>query len=253
VLQPLSLRMDSKDPQRAEQAKAAHQRLLATPYDVMVVAAYLILPRSTLDIKPASTSTVRCCRAGAAPRRSAPSRRATRNRHHHHADGRRPGHRPDAADRTRAHRRQDTTGSLHDKLAAGRQDDRRGAAQAAAGQLEAVPQPEEGVNYAAKISKEEAALDFSQSAVESAARSAPSIPSPARMAASTASHQTVGCRGADASKRRPARCCRPMRSMASWSPAARRAAPDPLQKPGGKRLPAAEFIKGFPLEGLSFS
>jgi len=25
-----------------------------------------------------------------------------------------------------------------------------------------------------------------------------------------------------------------------------------LQKPGGKRLPAAEFLKGFPLDGLSF-
>jgi len=25
-----------------------------------------------------------------------------------------------------------------------------------------------------------------------------------------------------------------------------------LQKPGGKRLPAAEFLKGFPLAGLSF-
>ena len=53
VLQPLSLRMDAKDPQRAAEAKAAHERLLATDYDVMVVAAYgLILPRSTLDIKP---------------------------------------------------------------------------------------------------------------------------------------------------------------------------------------------------------
>jgi methionyl-tRNA formyltransferase len=119
VLQPLSLRMDSKDPQRAEEAKAAHARLLATPYDVMVVAAYgLILPRARWTSSLASTSTVRCCRAGAAPRRSiAPSKRATRNRHHHHADGRRPGHRPDAADRTPAHRRRDTTGSLHDKLA----------------------------------------------------------------------------------------------------------------------------------------
>lgn len=53
VLQPLSLRMDSRDPQRAGEAKAAHERLLATDYDVMVVAAYgLILPRSTLDIQP---------------------------------------------------------------------------------------------------------------------------------------------------------------------------------------------------------
>jgi hypothetical protein len=41
-----------QDPVRAEQA-SPHQRLLSTPYDVMVVAAYgLILPRSTLDIKP---------------------------------------------------------------------------------------------------------------------------------------------------------------------------------------------------------
>ncbi len=53
VLQPLSLRMDSKDPERAAQAAAAHARLLGTSYDVMVVAAYgLILPRSTLDIRP---------------------------------------------------------------------------------------------------------------------------------------------------------------------------------------------------------
>ena len=50
VLQPLSLRRDSKDPQRALEAHAAHERLLALDYDVMVVAAYgLILPRATLD------------------------------------------------------------------------------------------------------------------------------------------------------------------------------------------------------------
>src|SRR3954465_5514864 len=53
VLQPLSLRTDSKDPDRAIQAASAHARLLATDYDVMVVAAYgLILPRSTLALKP---------------------------------------------------------------------------------------------------------------------------------------------------------------------------------------------------------
>ena len=53
MLQPLSLRMDSKDPQRALEAQAAHARLLALDFDVMVVAAYgLILPRCTLDIAP---------------------------------------------------------------------------------------------------------------------------------------------------------------------------------------------------------
>ena len=31
-----------------------------------------------------------------------------------------------------------------------------------------------------------------------------------------------------------------------------REALDELQKPGGKRLPATEFIKGFPLEGKRF-
>src|ERR1700712_4949463 len=53
VLQPLSLRRDSKDPVRAAEAEQAHARLLALDYDVMVVAAYgLTLPRATLDIKP---------------------------------------------------------------------------------------------------------------------------------------------------------------------------------------------------------
>ncbi|KAK0329736.1 hypothetical protein LTR94_035539, partial [Friedmanniomyces endolithicus] len=56
----------------------------------------------------------------------------------------------------------DTTGSLHDKLAAlgGRMivDALR---KMQAGELTAVPQPDEGVTYAAKIGKEEAKLDFS--------------------------------------------------------------------------------------------
>ena len=53
VAQPLSLRMDAKDPERATQAVAAHAQLQSIDYDVMVVAAYgLILPRSTLDLRP---------------------------------------------------------------------------------------------------------------------------------------------------------------------------------------------------------
>ena len=39
VLQPLSLRLDSKDTQRAVEALETHERLRATDYDVMVVAA----------------------------------------------------------------------------------------------------------------------------------------------------------------------------------------------------------------------
>src|SRR5512146_244946 len=40
VLQPLSLRLDSRDTQRAVEALEAHERLRSTDYDVMVVAAY---------------------------------------------------------------------------------------------------------------------------------------------------------------------------------------------------------------------
>src|SRR4051795_286645 len=50
VAQPVSLRLDGKYP---EVAQEAHALLRATPHDVMVVAAYgLILPQSVLDIPP---------------------------------------------------------------------------------------------------------------------------------------------------------------------------------------------------------
>ncbi|MGB7479946.1 MAG: methionyl-tRNA formyltransferase, partial [Burkholderiaceae bacterium] len=50
VAQPVSLRLDGKYPQVAEEA---HALLRATPHDVMVVAAYgLILPASVLAIAP---------------------------------------------------------------------------------------------------------------------------------------------------------------------------------------------------------
>src|SRR5471032_925597 len=62
---------------------------------------------------------------------------------------------------------QDTTGMVHDKLAAlGGKMIVEALHKMRHGQLEAVPQPEAGVTYAAKISKEEAALDFTQSAEE---------------------------------------------------------------------------------------
>jgi methionyl-tRNA formyltransferase len=60
---------------------ATHQAIIAAAPDILVIAAYgLILPQAVLDIPPsaASTSTPRCCRAGAAPHPScAPSRPAT--------------------------------------------------------------------------------------------------------------------------------------------------------------------------------
>ena len=51
VLQPETLRRNSKDPQKQQQAEDAYQALMNTDFDAMVVVAYgLILPQEILDI-----------------------------------------------------------------------------------------------------------------------------------------------------------------------------------------------------------
>jgi len=51
VLQPVSLRRNSVDPEKQAEAEAAYQQLSKTDFDVMVVVAYgLILPQDVLDI-----------------------------------------------------------------------------------------------------------------------------------------------------------------------------------------------------------
>uniref|UniRef100_UPI00353020A3 methionyl-tRNA formyltransferase n=1 Tax=Achromobacter sp. GbtcB20 TaxID=2824765 RepID=UPI00353020A3 len=60
----------------------------------------------------------------------------------------------------------DTTGSLHDKLAAlGGSMIVEALRRMERGELTSTPQPEEGVTYTAKISKDEAKLDFALTAV----------------------------------------------------------------------------------------
>ncbi len=170
VLQPLSLRNDSKDPERAAQAQAAHARLLATDYDVMVVAAYgLILPRSTLDIKPCIN-----IHGSLLPRwrGAAPIHRAieagdleTGVTIMDMEEGLDTG--PMLLVERVPITARDTTGSLHDTLAAlGGRMIVAALHKHASGKLEAVPQPEAGMTYAAKISKDEAALDFARPALE---------------------------------------------------------------------------------------
>jgi methionyl-tRNA formyltransferase len=258
VLQPLSLRMDSKDPQRAEEAKAAHARLLATPYDVMVVAAYgLILPRSTLDIKPCLNihgSLLPRWRGAAPIHRAIEAGDAeTGITIMQMEEGLDTG--PMLLIERVAIEDSDTTGSLHDKLAAlGGKMIVDALNKLQAGQLPATVQPEEGVNYAAKISKEEAALDFSQSALDISRKIRAFNPFPG--AHGTVNGVSVKLWGAEV--------------IEASGPAGKVLSADAqhgivvacgtgalrltqLQKPGGKRLPAAEFIKGFPLEGLSFN
>lgn len=260
VLQPLSLRMDSKDPQRAAEAKAAHERLLATDYDVMVVAAYgLILPRSTLDIKPCIN-----IHGSLLPRwrGAAPIHRAIEAGDDETGvtimqmeEGLDTG--PMLAIERLPIEAGDSTATLHDKLAklGGKMIVETLRKMQQQQPLEAVPQPEAGVTYAAKIAKEEAALDFSLPALELGLKIRAFNPFPG--ACGQVDGTTIKIWAADVleadSKEAPGQVLAADAQhgiiVACGNGSLRLTE---LQKPGGKRLPAAEFIKGFPLEGKRF-
>jgi methionyl-tRNA formyltransferase len=257
VLQPLSLRMDAKDPQRASEAQAAHERLLATDYDVMVVAAYgLILPRSTLDIKPCINihGSILPRWRGAAPihRAIEAGDAETGVTIMEMEEGLDTG--PMLLVERVAIEDTDTTGSLHDKLAAlgGRMivDALHKMAQ---GGLEAVPQPEEGVTYAAKIGKEEAKLDWALPALALARKVRAFNPFPgAHGQAGTTTIKIWNAQPADG-RGQPGQVLQADAQgivVACGTGALRLTE---LQKPGGKRLAAAEFLKGFSFDGLAFA
>ena len=260
VAQPLSLRMDSKDPQRAAEARQAHELLLATDSDAMVVAAYgLILPRSTLDIKPCINihgSLLPRWRGAAPIHRAIESGDAeTGVTIMQMEEGLDTG--PMLLIERLPIGPQDSTGVLHDKLAAmGARMIVKVMQKMDGGIVEAVPQPEAGVTYAAKISKEEAALDFNQSAREIGRKIRAFNPFPG--AHGDVNGVTIKLWGAE------------VLDADSSAPAGQVLAADAqhgivvacgggslrlteLQKPGGKRLPASEFIKGFALDGLRFA
>jgi methionyl-tRNA formyltransferase len=258
VLQPLSLRMDSKDPQRAEEAQAAHARLLATDYDVMVVAAYgLILPRSTLDIKPCIN-----IHGSLLPRwrGAAPIHRAIESGDLETGvtimemeEGLDTG--PMLSMERLPILDTDTTGSLHDKLAEmGGRMIVEALRKMAAGGLDAVPQPEEGVTYAAKISKDEAKLDLQRPAAELARKVRAFNPFPGASVQTAAQAGIVKIWNAQAIDAigQPGQVLSADAQgiVVACGEGALRLTE--LQKPGGKRLAAGEFLKGFSFDGVSF-
>jgi methionyl-tRNA formyltransferase len=122
-----------------------------------------------------------------------------------------------------------------------------------AGALQALPQPDEGVTYAAKIGKEEAKLDWSLPAIELARKVRAFNPFPGAHGQAGASTvkiwhaRAVEGRGqpgqllaADAQRGIVVACGEGALLLTE------------LQKPGGKKLAAAEFLKGFSFEGLAF-
>jgi methionyl-tRNA formyltransferase len=259
VLQPLSLRMDSADPVRAAQAREAHARLLATDYDVMVVAAYgLILPRSTLDIKPCINihGSLLPRWRGAAPihRAIEAGDRETGVTIMQMEEGLDTG--PMLTVERVPIAPHDTTASLHDTLAAlGARMIVSALRKMEQGPLEAVAQPAAGVTYAAKIGKEEARLDFALPAHELGRKIRAFNPFPgAHALVNGVTIKIWGAEALDADSRALAGQVLAADATHGIVVACKGGTLrlTELQKPGGKRLPAAEFLKGFPLAELCF-
>jgi methionyl-tRNA formyltransferase len=258
VAQPRSLRLDGKYP---EDAEAAKQAIEAAQADVMVVAAYgLILPQWVLD-----TPRLGCLNIHASLlprwRGAAPIHRAIE------AGDAQTGvtiMQMDAGLDTGAMLLReavpiagdDTTASLHDKLAAlGGRLIVEALELAACGGLKSVAQPEEGVTYAHKIEKAEAAIDWSQPAEAIARRIRAFDPFPG--ATGVVAGEVVKLWAADALPAAGGRAAGLIEAVSPEGLLVRCGTGTlrvtQLQRAGGKRLPVADFLRGFELKpGMVF-
>lgn len=250
VAQPRGLRLEGKYP---DDAAAARDAIADAQADAMVVAAYgLILPRWVLDLPRLGCLNIH---ASLLPRwrGAAPIHRAIE------AGDARTGITlmqmdegldtgPMLAERVVDITDDDTTATLHDRLAAtGAQLLIDTLPELLAGRVRPVPQPADGACYAAKIGKAEAALDFRRPAVELERAIRAFNPFPGGL-------MTV--------EGTPIKLWRARVEPTSGEPGRILAVGDEgvviacgegalrvteLQKPGGKRLPAADFLHGHPL------
>ena len=257
VAQPHSLRLDGKYPDEAE---AARQAIAATGADVMVVAAYgLILPQWTLDAPRRGCLNIH---ASLLPRwrGAAPIHRAIE------AGDTQTGitiMQMDAGldtgdmllvedEPVTAH---DTTATLHDRLAAlGGRLIVQALAQAAQGPLHATPQPEAGVTYAHKIDKREAAIDWHLPAAQIERRIRAFDPFPgATTQSGDESIKVWQAETADAQARAAAQAgevleATPDGILVACGPEGRQTLRlRVLQRAGGKRLAAGDFLRGHAL------
>lgn len=255
VAQPRSLRLDGKYPQDAEAARAALQD--ARP-DAMVVAAYgLILPQWVLDLPRLGCLNIH---ASLLPRwrGAAPIHRAIE------AGDAETGvtiMQMDAgldtgpmllteATPILAH---DTTGTLHDRLAAlGARLIVQALQLAEAGQLQPRPQPEQGGCYAPKIDKAESLIDWAQPAavIERRIRAFDPFPGASTTLGSTvlklwSSEIMSYQRSSDVPCGQILSVNDAGITVACGTDALRLTV---LQRTGGKRLAAAEFLRGFALQ-----
>jgi len=253
VAQPPSLRRAGKYP---AEAAAAINQLRATPHDVMVVAAYgLLLPQEVLDIPAHGCINIH---ASLLPRwrGAAPIHRALE------AGDAETGitlMRMDAGLDTGAMlnvgrvpiESSDTTATLHDKLAA---EGARLIVDAlveleTSGTLQETPQPEEGVTYAEKIGKHEAALDWRRPAAVLARQVRAFDPFPGGVA-TLGDGTALKIWAAEPVSARANGTAEPGAIVEVSGDSVVVACGEgalrltQLQKPGGKRLPVREFLAG---------
>ena len=254
VAQPRSLRLDGKYPEDAQAARAAIEEARA---DVMVVAAYgLILPAWVLQAPPRGCLNIH---ASLLPRwrGAAPIHRAIE------AGDRETGitimqmdQGLDTGDMLLVERlpiaAHDTTGSLHDKLAVlGGRLVVEALEMAACGGLPRTVQPAEGVTYAHKVEKAEAAVDWSQPADAIARRIRAFDPFPG--ATGVLRGEAVKLWRADATPQARDNAA-PGTIVAldghgiAVACGAGELTVTELQRAGGRRLQVADFLRGFPLE-----
>lgn len=265
VAQPRSLRLDGKYPEDAQAAQAA---IAQADADVMVVAAYgLILPQWVLD-------------AMQAPRADGRPRLGCLNIHGSLLPrwrGAAPIHRAieagdshtgvtimqmdaglDTGDMLLMDRLPiaptDTTASLHDKVALlGAQMVVQALQRGAQGALVRTPQPAGGVSYAHKIEKHEALIDWQADAATIVRRIHAFNPFPgactslggellkvwqAHVQAPATPEQAAAEPGTIVALAPEGIAVTAINSIVILAQ---------LQRPGGKRLPAAEFLRGFEL------
>ncbi|MCE1249174.1 MAG: methionyl-tRNA formyltransferase [Comamonadaceae bacterium] len=253
VAQPRSLRLDGKFPEDAQAAQAA---IAAVQAEAMVVAAYgLILPQWVLDAPRRGCLNIH---ASLLPRwrGAAPIHRAIE------AGDAETGvtiMQMDAGLDTGAMLlrealpigAQESTARLHDRLAA--QGGRLiVAALAQADQLQPQPQPAEGVTYAHKIEKAESSVDWTQDAAQIARRIRAFDPFPGASTTLGAEVIKLWCCEINSASRLPDMACGQILSanadgvvVACGSGLLRLTQ---LQRAGGKRLAAGEFLRGFALQ-----
>lgn len=247
VAQPQGLKLDGK---YAADAAAAREALLAADPDVMIVAAYgLILPQWVLDLPRKGCLNIHASLLprwrGAAPiHRAIEAGDAETGVTIMQMDAGLDTGAMCVIERERI-RADDTTASLHDRLASlGGRLVVEALEMAACGGLPQTPQPAEGVTYAHKIEKAESSIDWRQPAAEIERRLRAFDPFPGGVATLAGEGVKVWRAEVVEGHGEPGEVIAAGPVVACGQGALRLVE---LQRAGGKRGPAAAFLQARPI------